>query len=167
MPTKPSKLAEMYCDTCGEDRQFQPTTVTKTLTIRGDPITAGAPMLICPICHTHQPDPSPLADPMAPFYTEFRRQHGLLTPDEIRSIRKSYNLSIEVFAALLGLSPTTLHRYEGGSIQDQAYDNLLRLVADPTNLKHILTQRSPSLPEKWQQLCHRALSQSREHTPTA
>lgn len=62
----------------------------------------------------------------------YRRQNGLLTSDEIVSLRKDYCLSQVDLARLLGWGEATISRYESKAIQDDAYDNALRqLKASP------------------------------------
>ena len=61
---------------------------------------------------------------------EYRRAHELLTSDEIVAIRESYGLSQVDLAKLLGWGEATISRYESKAIQDDAYDNMLRIVRD-------------------------------------
>lgn len=59
----------------------------------------------------------------------YRRANGLLSPDEIKGIRKRLGMSQEEFQALLGVGKTTVSRWESGRvIQPKAEDNLMRLV---------------------------------------
>lgn len=58
----------------------------------------------------------------------YRVNHGLLTSDEIVEIREMYGLSQVELAKLLGWGEATISRYESKSIQDEAYDNTLRLI---------------------------------------
>jgi len=60
----------------------------------------------------------------------YRRKHGLLTSDEIVEIRKRYGLSQADLARLLGWGEITISRYESKAIQDEAYDNILRIIMD-------------------------------------
>lgn len=60
----------------------------------------------------------------------YRVKKGLLTSDEIVSIRESYGLSQVDLAKLLGWGEATISRYESKAIQDEAYDTMLRLVKD-------------------------------------
>lgn len=65
----------------------------------------------------------------------YRKQNGLLTSDEIVSIRKDYSLSQVDLARLLGWGEATISRYESKAIQDEAYDNALRLLkSSPYNV---------------------------------
>jgi DNA-binding transcriptional regulator YiaG len=78
---------------------------------------------------------------MVPFYNEYRRRHKMLTPTEIVAIRKRYALSHEAFAKILGMSPATLYRYEGGALQDDVHDNLIRLCRSHQSMNIIMTHR--------------------------
>lgn len=61
---------------------------------------------------------------------EYRKMKGLLTSDEIVEIRERYGLSQVDLAKLLGWGEATISRYESKAIQDEAYDNMLRIVRD-------------------------------------
>jgi len=61
---------------------------------------------------------------------EYRKAHGLLTSDDIVSIREKYGLSQVDLAKLLGWGEATISRYESRAIQDDAYDNMLRIISD-------------------------------------
>ena len=63
-------------------------------------------------------------------YDVYRRNHSLLTAKEIVSIREKYSLSQVDLARLLNWGEATISRYESKSIQDEAYDNMLRLIKD-------------------------------------
>ena len=58
----------------------------------------------------------------------YRSRKGLLTSDEISEIRIFYGLAQSDFAALLGWGEITVTRYESKAIQDETYDNLMRMV---------------------------------------
>ena len=60
----------------------------------------------------------------------YRRKHGLLTSGEIVSIRERYGLSQVDLARLLGWGEATISRYESKAIQEEAYDNMLRIIKD-------------------------------------
>lgn len=60
----------------------------------------------------------------------YRMKKGLLTSGEIVAIREGYGLSQVDLARLLGWGEATISRYESSSIQDEAYDIMLRLIKD-------------------------------------
>ena len=62
----------------------------------------------------------------------YRKKTGLLTTDEIVSIRGKYGISQSDLCLLLGWGGKTIARYEGHQVQDHAHDTILRkLNADP------------------------------------
>lgn len=61
---------------------------------------------------------------------EYRKAHGLLTFNDIVAIREKYGLSQVDLAKLLGWGEATISRYESKAIQDDAYDNMLRIIND-------------------------------------
>ncbi len=60
----------------------------------------------------------------------YREKHGLLTSNEIVKIREGYGLSQVELARMLGWGEATVSRYESNSIQDDAYDTMLRIIKD-------------------------------------
>ena len=58
----------------------------------------------------------------------YRRMKGYLTSNEIVAIREQYGVSQVELAKLLGWGEATISRYESKAIQDEAYDNMLRLI---------------------------------------
>jgi len=61
----------------------------------------------------------------------YRRKHGLLSADEIRTIRDQFNLTQIDLARLLGLGANTVSRWESGrNVQTAAMDILLRMIRD-------------------------------------
>lgn len=73
----------------------------------------------------------------------YRNSHDLLTSGEIVEIRDKYGLSQVDFARLLGWGEATISRYESKAIQDEAYDNMLRIVRDnPLTAMELLQKNS-------------------------
>ena len=60
----------------------------------------------------------------------YREKKGLLTSGEIIKIREQYGLSQSDLSNLLGWGEVTISRYESKAIQDEAYDNILRIIRD-------------------------------------
>ena len=60
------------------------------------------------------------------------RHLGVLTPAEIRGIRRRFGMTRAAFAELAGLDEATIDRWENGAVvQNQADDRYLRLLAIP------------------------------------
>ena len=60
----------------------------------------------------------------------YRKKYSLLTSNEIIEIRENYGLTQVDLARLLGWGEATIARYESKAIQDEAYDNMLRLIKE-------------------------------------
>ena len=65
-------------------------------------------------------------DNLRKAYAEYRTRHGLLQPHEIKAIREKYGISQVNFARIIGVEDKTITRYENGSLQDEAINNLIR-----------------------------------------
>lgn len=76
------------------------------------------------------------------------RHLGVLTPDEIRDIRRGkLHMTKAAFADLTGLGDATLNRWENGAVvQNRANDRYLRLLAFPEVMDrlHDITARGGS-----------------------
>lgn len=75
------------------------------------------------------------------------RHLEVLTPSEIRGIRKRHDLSRAAFAEITGIGEASLSRWENGiKVQTPANDRYLRLLAQPGILG--LTQRGVGPPRQ-------------------
>ncbi len=141
-------MSEMNrCPMCEEDRSFRRELVHEEYEVRGEKIALDVPRLFCDTCGESIIDES-YGDPTLKLYAEYRARHGLLAPERIRAIREKYALSQDAFATLLGASPATLARYEGGSIQDKAYDQLLRACEFPLVMGDLVGREGHRLTSK-------------------
>jgi putative zinc finger/helix-turn-helix YgiT family protein len=69
----------------------------------------------------------------------YRKKYGLLSADEIRSIRERLEVTQGELARLLRLGKNTISRWEAGrNVQTGAMDLLLRLIRDwPGSLEYL------------------------------
>ncbi len=69
----------------------------------------------------------------------YRRKYGLLTADEIRSIRERHGLTQAEMARLLRLGGNTISRWEAGrKVQTASMDLLFRMIRDvPGSLDYL------------------------------
>lgn len=84
----------------------------------------------------------------------YRKKKGLLTSDEISSIRSYYGLTQNDFSAMLGWGDITVTRYEIKTIQDETYDNIMRMVRENPMfaLECIYKHRDKFTPEKYSRI---------------
>lgn len=84
----------------------------------------------------------------------YRKKTGLLTSDEIVSIRAKYGICQSDLCILLGWGEKTITRYEGHQIQDRAHDSILKKISqDPewfiSLLEDSKTAFSPDIYKKY------------------
>jgi putative zinc finger/helix-turn-helix YgiT family protein len=137
---------KIYCPMCEEDREARAQSVREEYEVRGEKITLDVPRLFCSTCGESVIDEA-FGDPTLHLYDEYRRRHGLLSPERIRQIREKYGLSRESFAVVCGMSPATLYRYESGSLQDDVHDSLIFLCDDPATMDRLVHHRQAKLSE--------------------
>jgi len=97
-------------------------------------VTARIPSLLCTACgYRFYDDAAVWARHAAAC-----RHLGVMTPDEIRELRKRYGLTQEEFAELTKLGVASLGRWErGAGIQNEAYDALLYLLTFSENAERL------------------------------
>jgi putative zinc finger/helix-turn-helix YgiT family protein len=138
-----------FCPTCEDLRETRREARQETYKVRGQEITVPVSVEVCTDCGEALGDDQQDQQIITAAYDEYRRQHHLLRPGEIKEIRERYRLSQKSFAALLGMSEATINRYEQGSLQEQSHDNAIRACQDPQFVRDLL-QRHGDLLSQWQ-----------------
>lgn len=136
-------MTNVFCSNCMTDVDIRVEARHQILTVRGDEIEVPARVAVCATCNEDVWVNELEDETLAAAYSLYRQRHGLLTPEEITRIRKTWGLGQRAFALLLGWGEITLHRYESGSIQDAAHDAQL-LMAEHANNIHILLDSNGS-----------------------
>jgi putative zinc finger/helix-turn-helix YgiT family protein len=132
---------QIICPNCATERKAKQEKREETYTVRGQEITIPVVVDVCTSCGESVFNPEQDQALMERAYAEYRRRRGLLRPKEIKSIRERYGLNQKSFATLLGMGRATIARYENGSLQDDAHDQLIRMCAKPQNMKVLLDDR--------------------------
>lgn len=87
----------------------------------------------------------------------YRKQNGLMTSSEIKSLRDKYQISQTDFSTVLGWGGKTITRYESYQVQDAAHDNILKRVQDdPQWFLDLLSRVQCELPESRYRKYYRA-----------
>lgn len=121
-----------WCDKCDKDVVATVISQEKTLEVRDKKITAISLTARCVHCKTSVFNINLERQNDLSFYEKYKSEVGLLTANEIKRIREKYELTQVEFARCLSFGDKTIARYELGSIQDNANDSLMRLVAEPS-----------------------------------
>ncbi|MBR4309109.1 MAG: type II toxin-antitoxin system MqsA family antitoxin [Oscillospiraceae bacterium] len=137
----------MYCPNCGCDTQSVVQFVSETYPVKGENITIEAEVRFCTCCKTDIWDEDLDNINLKKAFSEYRKNHDLLSPEEIRSIREKYSVSQTTFARILGFGDKTITRYENGSLADATHNNLIYLVRNPDAYADLLEKRKNILTE--------------------
>ena len=141
-----AKTLDTYCPSC--DRPVIAALVERdeTLRVKGEPTQYRATIAVCPICGQAIGDSRVESGNLRAAYAVYSAAHGIMTPDQIRSLRAEYGLSVRDFSRFLGFGEQTVARYEAGSIPDESHDTTLKLAATPQGAASLLEVRRQSLP---------------------
>lgn len=129
-----------HCSNCQKEVELKVLDRPEMVMIKGEPIEVRVRSSRCGACGDEVLDPNLAPDPFDIAYSEYRRRHRMLQPDEIRKWRRSWDLSQRELAELLGLGTATITRYEGGALQNEAHDKLLRFAMETANLAKLVEE---------------------------
>lgn len=134
-------MMKLYCGHCDAEREVRLEQRQEEYPVKGFPIKVDATVNVCMECG-HPVWDSELDDKnLKKAFRIYRQRNNLLMPEEIKQIRQQYGLSQVDFARVLGLGDKTIARYENGSIQDEAQNNLILLMKEPENFQLLLQRR--------------------------
>lgn len=127
------RKVHMNCPLCDKTHEVEERKRFVTVTLKGEEVTYEERFYFCANADADENEfetGSMTNANLMNARNAYRIKHGLLTSDEIVAIRESYGLSQVDLARLLGWGEATISRYESKSIQDEAYDTMLRLIKD-------------------------------------
>jgi len=97
----------------------------------------------CDVCGERFYTPSQAEVAQIAAADEMRKQEGLLTPSQIKAVRRRYNLTQAQFEQLLASGPKTVVRWERGTVfQSRATDLLIRGVDASSQFFEFLASRA-------------------------
>jgi len=145
-PTRVSKavvLPSDACPACGSPMRERRGKLK--LPVNGEDVAVpDAPHLECPKCHEvvlRLDEARKLREQALAIY---RKKYGLLSADEIRSLRERFGLTQGALARLLRLGGNTISRWEAErNVQTAAMDVLLRMLRDVPGSLEYLRHRAP------------------------
>lgn len=121
-------MENKYCEKCEKMQETICRKTTDDFVVKDRTIRVQITICVCKTCGEEVWDENVEKENERIVFGEYRKQAGLLQPEDIKSIRDKYGLTQTTFAALLGFGAKTITRYENGSIQDMSHDNLIRLM---------------------------------------
>lgn len=120
----------MRCAVCGS--VLRETTEPIAERIRGvDTIACGIRHFVCDGCGEAEMDLADADRLASEQMRQVAKAKGLLSPDEIRGIRKGLGLTQEEFQQLLGVSSPAVSRWETGAmLPSKTTDTLMRVLSE-------------------------------------
>ncbi len=136
------------CPECGGNVKRTRTVVTTRIGRRTIPVT-GKFLQCHGECREIYFEPGEADDVSRRAAMIARTDNGLLTPQDIREIRRQHDLTQYELEQLLNVGPKTVVRWEKGTVvQNAATDTLLRLLRDvPAVYRHLRRTRQHAIPE--------------------
>lgn len=92
-----------YCEECGREVETKIITKKESYNVCGETIEVNAQVLVCSDCGEEFFCEELDNETLITAYSEYRRRHKLLLPEEIKKIREQYGLSQRTFAKLLNV----------------------------------------------------------------
>lgn len=120
-----------YCDNCRKLVHTDLVSKNETFIVFDEAISTKSDVLVCKECKEELFDEELDNTTLINVFNEYRRRYNLLFPEEIKKIRKQYNLNQEEFAKILNLNTKEIVRYENGSLQPREVNNLLLKMMRP------------------------------------
>ena len=146
------------CPLCNKTHSLEKRKRESRMLIKNEEVTYVEVYFFCPDSAEYDEDEFVPAEMMEQNLQSarkaYRKAQGLLTSYEIAEIRALYGMSQADLAILLGWGEVTITRYETKSIQDETYDQLIRMVKDDPYyaLERLKKQRRRFNTEKYEVL---------------
>ena len=142
-----SELPEVdRCPVCGGEARLM--REARPITILGRSVEVEDEFYRCASCGEEVYRPGMMDAVMRRATAKIREEDGLLTPEQVRGVRRKYGLTQPEFERLLGVGANTVVRWERGTVpQGSAADSLLRLLdAFPENARFLAGLHGVALP---------------------
>ena len=149
-------MERAICPNCETIRDLHRETRDECIEVRGEQVIVSSSVLRCDFCNIEFDDPSSSVDVLETAYRKFRELKGYMQPEEIKSMRSEYGITQKELSCLLGWGSVTISRYENGALQDEAHNNLLRIVSNNESFADYI-ERNPLTKEnpRFQELLHK------------
>lgn len=126
-----------FCDYCLKETEFDFKTVREEFDVKNETISIESTVKYCKECGEYLFDTEIDSENMKKAFDEYKRNHDLMSSEEIKKTREKYGLSAAAFSKILGFGEKTITRYENGAIQDNAQNTLLYLMQNPNIFKEV------------------------------
>lgn len=122
------KSEKSLCMCCMEEHEVKTVLVEECATFKKEAVPYEAEYLYCDRAEELYMNEKQIKENDLRLKNAYRKKEGLLTSEDIRSIRAKYGINQSDFCILLGWGAKTITRYEGHQVQDKAHDMILKKV---------------------------------------
>lgn len=133
-------IKNQFCQECGKKETLEEIHKTELIDVRGEEIPVEVNYYHCNSCNMDFENLNDENDYLDSAYRIYRERHNMMQPEDIKKLRKKYELTQTEMAKLLGWGGVTLARYENGALQDHAHDKALKFLTKPRNIYELLKQ---------------------------
>ena len=139
-------MSKIFCPNCDSEEDYKIIEKDEALNVRGEKIAIKSRVPVCMKCGSEIFIEEIEDKNLELAYAQYRKNHSLLSPSEIKGIREKYSLSQRLLGRLLDWGEVTINRYENGAIQDPAHNEVLTLISKPENMLALFEQNAGLLP---------------------
>lgn len=115
---------------------------TNTFDIRGIEISVTAPARFDSKTHKLVDDMELDDQALELAKDKYRQKFNIVTPADIKNLRKKWKLSQRAFAKVIGWSPSTIALYEAGEIPTTGNNRLLKILIKDSRVMEEFIQES-------------------------
>ena len=148
-----------YCPSCNKIVEYTIKSQEETYPVKGEDIIIESQVAFCDYCESEIFNEELDEKNLSLAYSEYRRKHNLLFPEDIKKIRETYSLSQRALGRLLEWGEITVNRYENGAIQDTVHNEVLLFISDPKNMQTMFERNEHLLSERVAVMLKKRLAQ--------
>lgn len=137
-----------YCFSCDKNVEYEIETINKTVQVKDLILTVKQYVCICKDCDEYVTVPEIEAKNDLILYNQYKKEKGMVLPEEIKNLRNKYGLSQVNLAKLLNFGEKSIARYESGSIQDEAHDLMLKIIQKENSFIEIWEENKNKLDDR-------------------
>lgn len=141
-------MSRLYCHHCDQEVEYELQSGGFPIEVRGKSIMVEGTRAFCKSCGSELFHPKFDMENQEKAFAQYRTLEGILSPEEIRTIRLQYHLNQREFSRLLGFGEITISRYERGSLPTPAQNHIIKESAKPAKMRELLELNGQKVPEE-------------------
>ena len=116
------------CPFCKSEHKIEKKVIVSESLVKGIPIESEKIVFYCENSNEYFVPLKIMKENLLKAKDAYRKQNNLLTSREIKELRNLFGLTQKEFSNLFGWGDITIHRYEKKHIQDETYDDMMKMV---------------------------------------